>query len=113
MLYQNLQILIFINKKPRTYKQICDKCKLDKEALNQLLSLEEMKDMYYSDSENCNIAKYKTTFKGETIVRSELSRRHEVLFTRVIAIISLIASLSALILQTPIFPMLSELLCRQ
>lgn len=95
----NIQILAYIYQKPRTFQQIQMKFDLSPAALSQLLSYKEMAGMYSASTDDYKTAKYSTTFKGETIAVSEIRRRHEVFFTRILSVISFLVSLAALALN--------------
>ena len=96
MEFINIQILTYIYKKEHTFKEIQNKFNLETEALNQLLAYPEMKGMYSASTTDYRTAKYKTTFSGQTIAVSEIHRRREVIFTRILSVISLITSVIAI-----------------
>lgn len=94
-------ILLYLRKKPRKMKRIMKKFNKDgDDAFN--IRLSDLSDLFYTMPEGSKVLEADSLHLndiGETVAQSEYDRRFDMYFTRVMALLALVASIAALILE--------------
>lgn len=94
--YRELNCLLKLRKKPRTWNYLIPISNTDEKGLNIMLS--RMKDLYYVvDDESIKTGLIKLNQIGETVAQAEFDRRFDMYFTRAVSLSALLVSIVAII----------------
>lgn len=94
-------ILLYLRKKPRKMKRIMKKFNKDgDDSFN--IRLSDLRNLFYTMPEGSKVLEADSLHLndiGETVAQAEFDRRFDMYFTRVMALLALVASIFALIFE--------------